>query len=71
MSEVKVMFSYPDSMAREIRKSGMDWWAQGGAYPSFSDAIDDARRIAEEKNFPVQVAFMGNKMTVYPESIGY
>lgn len=68
---VKVMFSYPESMRREISRKGMEWWAEGGGFPSFEEAIEHARSIAEEKNFPVQVAFMGNKIVVYPKSIGY
>jgi len=68
---VKVMFSYPETMSREIRRQGMKWWAQGGEFDSFESAIEEARRIAEEKNFPIQIAFMGNKLVVYPKSIGY
>ena len=71
MGNVKVMMSYPDSMRRDIERKGMAWWAQGGSHSSFGEAIEEARKVAEEKNFPVQLKCMGNKMTVYPKSIGY
>ena len=68
---MKVMLSYPDAMRREIERKGMEWWAKGGDYASFAAAIDDARSIAEEKRFPIQLKCLGNKMTVYPKSVGY
>lgn len=71
MGGVKVMMSYPDAMRRDIERKGMEWWAKGGSFASFGEAVEEARRLAEEKNFPIQVKCMGNKMTVYPKSIGY
>ena len=68
---IKARLSYPDAMRREIERKGMDWWAQGGSFDSFSKAVDRAKEIADERNFPVQVTYMGQKMTVYPKSIGY
>ena len=68
---VKVRLSYPDAMRREIERKGMEWWAQGGSFESFSAAISKAKEMAAERNFPVQVTCMGQKMTVYPKSIGY
>ena len=68
---MKVMMSYPDAMRRDIERKGMSWWAKGGEFEAFSDAISEARKVAADKNFPIQLKCMGNKMTVYPESIGY
>ena len=69
--KVRVMMSYPDIMRKKILEKGMEWWAQGGEYDSFADAVEVAQKTAEEKNFPIQLKCMGNKMTVYPKSIGY
>ena len=66
---VNVMMSYPDSMRRDLDRKGMRWWAKGGEYDSFSDAIDEANRVASEKNFPIQLKCMGQKMTVYPKKL--
>lgn len=68
---LKIMLSYPDAMRRDIDRKGLTWWAEGGSYESFTEAVDKARAVAEEKNFPIQVSYMGQKMTVYPKSIGY
>lgn len=66
---LKVMMSYPDAMRRDIERKGMEWWAKGGSYESFSEAIEEARSVATKMNFPVQVRCMGQKMTVYPEKL--
>ena len=71
MAKIRVMMSYPDIMRKKILEKGMDWWAQGGEYDSFAEAIDVAKVKAEEMNFPIQLKAMGQKMTVYPKSIGY
>ena len=68
---VKVRLSYPDAMRRDVERKGMEWFARGGEFESFSDAVEKARGLAEVKNFPIQVTYMGQKMTVYPEAIGY
>ena len=68
---VKAMLSFPDAMRAEIERKGMEWWARGGEFDGFSAAIDEARRVSEEKNFPIQVACMGKKIVIYPKSIGY
>ena len=69
--KLKIMMSYPEAMRRDIDNKGMKWWAEGGSYDSFSEAIEKAKEVAEEKNFPIQISYMGKKMTVYPKSIGY
>lgn len=66
---VKVMMSYPDAMRSELDRRGVEWWAKGGEYESFSEAIGVAREVAAARNFPIQLKCMGNKMTVYPESL--
>ena len=66
---MRVMMSYPDAMRRDIEKKGMEWWAKGGDYASFADAVEVARVVAEERNFPIQLKCMGNKMTVYPKAL--
>lgn len=68
---VRVLMSYPDAMRREIDRKGIAWWAKGGEYESFAEAVEIARGVAEEKNFPIQVTCLGQKMVVYPSSIGY
>ena len=71
MGKVKAVLSYPDEMKDAVAAHGMDWWAEGGAYGSFADAIEHAREVAAERNFPIQVKCMGKSMTVYPDSIPY
>lgn len=67
--KVNVMMSYPDAMRRDIEKRGMEWWAKGGEYQSFADAIGVAQSVANERNFPIQIKCLGQKMTVYPKKL--
>lgn len=71
MSKVRAMLSYPDIMRKKILEKGMDWYGKGGEFESFAAAVEEAQRVAEEKNFPIQVKAMGKKMTVYPSSLNY
>lgn len=71
MAKIRVMMSYPDIMRKKIIEKGMDWWAQGGEYESFAEAIEVAKEKASDMNFPIQLKAMGQKMTVYPPSIKY
>lgn len=69
MSRVNVMMSPPDAMRRDMDRKGLEWWSRGGEYESFADAIDNAKDMADEMNFPVQLKCMGQKMTVYPRKL--
>ena len=68
---VKCLLSYPDAMMPDLREKGVAPWSKGGEFESFGRAIEAAREVAEVKNMPIQVTCMGQKMTVYPKSIGY
>lgn len=68
---VKAMFSYPEAMRKSILAKGMRWFACGGEFDSFADAMEEANRLAQEMNFPIQMKSMGQSYTAYPKSIGY
>ena len=69
MAKVNAMMSPPLIMRRKMEQKDMEWWSRGGEYESFADAIDNAKDIADEMNFPVEIRCMGKSMTVYPRSL--
>lgn len=63
------LFQYPKSMRAEIERSGMEHWSEGGDYKRLAHALERAQEIADEKNFPIEVIFIGTRRTVYPKSL--
>lgn len=65
------LFSYPDVMKNDLAKADVYPWTAGGEFDSLADALKKAQEYAEEKNMPIEVAWLGTQRTVYPKAVGY
>ena len=63
------LFRYPESMKRELEAAKMPYWSEGKECKRLSDALEYAKKIAQEKNFPIEVVYMGTARTVYPQAL--
>ena len=63
------LFRYPQAMKRELEAAQMPYWSEGRDCKRLSDALEYAHKIAEDKNFPIEVVYLGTARTVYPSAL--
>ena len=63
------LFRYPAPMKQEIERAQLPYWSEGGEYKRLSEARKRAEELAEEKNFPIELLWMGQARVIYPEAL--